>query len=222
MSVKAAVNYGRCQACDRLQKLPNDVLAKHGYQVAMYGYFAGVCKGSAHSPYEEDCSWIKNFLIPQAQAEEKRLIEFVSELRLHVTEPKGWHLVYTIMGSIWNRLDVLGAPEHKYPVIKTGITKYNPSGVEPCHRFTWLPNIYEATPEALLIVAQAMNEHYAKHVEQYEIRRIRRYIEWQQARVANWKVRPLMPVSLVKDAKKRLEKEFYNREAAFVAKEYQP
>lgn len=50
-----ATHTGTCQICGRPQKLPSDMLAKHGYKVAGYGFFVGTCHGSDSLPYEKSC-----------------------------------------------------------------------------------------------------------------------------------------------------------------------
>jgi hypothetical protein len=50
---KKATHRGHCQCCGRVQKLPGNLLSKHGYTVD-WGYFNGVCWGAHHRPLEED------------------------------------------------------------------------------------------------------------------------------------------------------------------------
>jgi len=219
--MKAATHYGHCQACDRLQKLPDGMLAKHGYQIVdrgQYGYFAGVCKGAGHAPYEEDCTWIKNYLIPEAKKEDARLVAFVAELRQPATEPRAYHQMYS-MGYYFGKVDILGLPEYERPMLrepKSGIMDRE-ERIVMAERYTWLPGIGVATPENCLRLAGAMNEYYAKAIEAGELRRIRRYIDWQTKRVTDWKLRTLPPVDLAKALKKQSEKEFTSREASFIA-----
>lgn len=48
-------NRGHCQACGRIHVvLPSGNLAKHGYAVAGFGYFKGVCQGANHKPLERE------------------------------------------------------------------------------------------------------------------------------------------------------------------------
>lgn len=216
---KAAEYYGHCQACDRLQKLPDGFLAKHGYQVANRGYggyFSGTCKGSGHLPYEEDCQWIKNFLIPEAKTEEKRLINFCARLRIAPKEPIAHHQCYGMFGAYWTQVKLLGLPEHKYPIMQEPPSQYNKTGQVPASRHSWLPNVGEATPEALLKLAIAMDEYYAEQIERWELLKVRRYIQWQEKRVADWKLRPLPPVDMNKELKKQADKRFNERELSFI------
>lgn len=46
-----ATHSGTCQLCGRLQKLPNGLMAKHGYTV-QWGFFEGTCPGSDAQPFE--------------------------------------------------------------------------------------------------------------------------------------------------------------------------
>jgi hypothetical protein len=45
---------GTCQVCGAVQAIDNgsNITAKHGYKVAGYGFFAGVCPGARHVPAE--------------------------------------------------------------------------------------------------------------------------------------------------------------------------
>src|SRR6185369_7276388 len=46
-----ATHSGSCQICGRVQKLPGDVLSKHGY-TTRWGFFSGTCPGSGYRPFE--------------------------------------------------------------------------------------------------------------------------------------------------------------------------
>jgi hypothetical protein len=58
---KKATHIGSCQACGRVQKLPGDVLSKHGYHV-QWRIFVGECPGCGHRSYEQNCSLIQKFI----------------------------------------------------------------------------------------------------------------------------------------------------------------
>jgi hypothetical protein len=47
-----ATHYGTCQLCGSLQKLPDGVLALHGYQVD-WNQFHGICHGAGQLPFEQ-------------------------------------------------------------------------------------------------------------------------------------------------------------------------
>jgi hypothetical protein len=46
-----ATHSGSCQICGRVQKLPGNVLSKHGY-TTRWGFFSGTCPGSGYRPFE--------------------------------------------------------------------------------------------------------------------------------------------------------------------------
>lgn len=54
-----ATHSGHCQACGHLQKLPKDVLAKHGYKIK-HGFFSGICIGAGELPFEESCDLVSD------------------------------------------------------------------------------------------------------------------------------------------------------------------
>jgi len=60
-----ATHYGTCQLCGSLQKLPNGVLANHGYQVDWH-QFHGICHGAGHPPFEQS----KDFAVDQLRRAE--------------------------------------------------------------------------------------------------------------------------------------------------------
>jgi hypothetical protein len=64
-----ATHYGTCQLCGSLQKLPDGVLANHGYQVDWH-QFHGICHGAGHPPFEQS----KDF----AEAQLKRSEEYLA------------------------------------------------------------------------------------------------------------------------------------------------
>jgi hypothetical protein len=47
-----ATHYGTCQLCGSLQKLPDGVLATHGYQIH-WNQFHGTCRGTGNLPFEQ-------------------------------------------------------------------------------------------------------------------------------------------------------------------------
>jgi hypothetical protein len=69
-------NRGHCQVCGRIQVvLPNGLVAKHGYRVAGFGFFSGVCFGSRHQPLQIErlvTDQIMANLVSQAQSNEVR------------------------------------------------------------------------------------------------------------------------------------------------------
>ena len=83
-----ATHSGHCQACGRLQKLPDGKLAKHGYTIA-HGFFSGTCVGSHHLPFEVSCDLLPRF-IEAAKTHLLGVESFQAELRKPATEPVAW------------------------------------------------------------------------------------------------------------------------------------
>jgi hypothetical protein len=56
MTKTTHTNRGTCQVCGRLQAIDNatGIVAKHGYKVAGYHFFMGVCPGARYLPAEKD------------------------------------------------------------------------------------------------------------------------------------------------------------------------
>lgn len=56
---------GTCQACGAVQAVDNvtRLIAKHGYKVAGFGFFNGVCRGSDHKPAEFDITLTHRIMI---------------------------------------------------------------------------------------------------------------------------------------------------------------
>jgi len=81
---------GTCQLCEKLHKLPNGHLAKHGYEVAGFGFFNGVCWGAEHPPFEESCDFLRDNVLPRLWDQLKRLQVFLSEIRKDTAENRVW------------------------------------------------------------------------------------------------------------------------------------
>jgi len=207
---KAATHYGTCQGCGRLQKLPNDVLAKHGYEVVSRGfggYFAGTCRGSSRPTYEESCHWIKNFIIPELEKHLANLRTFQDRLRIASTEPKGYfHEYIRNFGYAWNNVELSIADDGRVTFLNYEKKQ------EWLHRYSGMPR------GDLLSIAAALNIRYADWLETHDIRRSIRALEWQRNRVTKWKYRPhdLIPVPDAKALVKRSNEQFYEREASFL------
>lgn len=207
---KAADFSGHCQACGRLQKLPNGVLAKHGYKIAA-GYFSGVCAGSGHLPFEKSYDMLPGF-IASASAQLTSVERFVAKLTTPATEPKAWF--YTSKAS--PRGGYYGSTrDWQEQAIETEVVQFH-DGTGSYKKFwrdgdtSWerFRNAEGARTEeirpvkrevsagyddAVLDVATKANGVYARWMRA-EVLSLRRYIAWQQERIASWKEADLLPV----------------------------
>lgn len=61
---------GTCQVCGSVQAIDNasGITAKHGYKVAGYGFFAGVCPGARHVPAEKSLD-VTHAIMAQLEAQ---------------------------------------------------------------------------------------------------------------------------------------------------------
>jgi len=76
---------GHCQACGAIQAIDNTtgLLAKHGYRVAGFGYFMGVCPGAGHQSLEKERAYT-DFII----ADMRRLAAEYAQHALDLTAGK--------------------------------------------------------------------------------------------------------------------------------------
>jgi hypothetical protein len=185
-SSNQALFMGSCQCCGKLQKLPQGVLSKHGYTVD-WGTFWGVCQGASHLPYEESCDLIESF-IKRAEEAKVAMLEDIESLK---TETETFFMyVYADRKSSWkvfNKSDVItekkGDFEFHYVMTKEGekrtnrnssqLGSYSCSTIEDCIKYENSKRI----------------EFVLKQIEEVE-----EYIAWQQKRVADWELKPLIPV----------------------------
>lgn len=95
-----ATHQGHCQACNRIQMLPAGMLAKHGYEVAGYGFFNGICMGAGHLPLEQDKS-IVEATITWAEG----VIKSIRAEIARVAAEKGIHFawVHVYKPATWSR-----------------------------------------------------------------------------------------------------------------------
>lgn len=195
MAQSKATHIGECQCCCRRQMLPKGVLAKHGYQVAGYGFFNGVCWAAGQLPYEVSCDFIKDTVLPRLHMEHKSLIDFQLSLLGNATEEKGYHSVGTPYGYVWKKVDVIKEEGTIYLVYEEQRTIYADKVLRKKHAFqySWI-NVHGRNA---LEVADQMNRHYAEGEVQRNIEFIARQIKDQDRRVAEWKLTDLEPVNKV-------------------------
>lgn len=181
-----ATHQGECQVCGRVQKLPDDRLAKHGYKVTIVG-FQGVCIGSGELPLEVSCNMIER-AIESAQAGIEHMRAEIAHLLQPATEPHCWYHEYIPStwerkgGYRWREIDIFVLPDtHGFYFTnhKEKPERLNYSGMYLC--------------ETALDVASMLNKSRAEALQR-EITKSEEYIAWQRGRVAAWKPRELTPI----------------------------
>lgn len=190
--MQQATHYGHCQVCGRLHKLPDGVLAKHGYQVihrGQGGYFAGTCKGSAHRPYEQAHDALDED-IEDAKAYAAKLPSQIA--RMKACTETTLTVTFKDRTSAWDRgLPTIVIGE----VVLTGEKFYGDKfGLRDKDGKVWklINNDYQIDT-----VEQYVRKHWdgvARNLEG-ELRAMEHHIEMQTKRRADWKPdQPLKPV----------------------------
>ncbi len=199
-----ATHDGNCQICGRLQRLPNGLLAAHGY-VVEWSCFLGTCPGSHATPFQES-----KHLIDAAIAGQERAIDLLKGEAIALRSPhspenvagRAWHREYDGNrkgGYFWELGTVRGGgfstPDYSIHYSRPrffpdkpvkGVFHADPeTGAKKIETYTTLnPTIESVTLD--------LNEIYAKTLDQ-RIHQIRQWISWQRARILNWKPEPLIP-----------------------------
>ncbi len=209
-------NRGTCQACGRIQKLPNGVLSLHGY-TKQWGFLHGVCKGSHHRAFEiskdliEKCITGSQDAIVGLQARRAELFQFTT-----TANSKAWRRIYvdakykhnTPSGYEWRlgHVDKIET-EHTFPsgkvIYKSYVWVDEKLLTDPSHRPVITSKIesYEIeqdktgkSKQDVTQVIEMLNRKYAKDVIDVEIAQHRQYIEWQRERIKNWVQKPPLPL----------------------------
>lgn len=189
-----ATHRGTCQVCSRVQKLPNGVLAKHGYQV-LGGFFEGVCFGSGHLPLEQDKTLVEESIRWAAQ----RWIETSAMARIWTnpaTEPKLWYHVWIPRTArriggyyVWQHCEM-----RIDEALGQGVNVKVYMDGEWRRGSTY--SLFAHAQEDLLRLA---TESHAKYIEQYlqpKMRELNRYCKDQQWRIDTWHKKPLTPIEV--------------------------
>lgn len=190
---------GSCQACGRVQKLPNDLLALHGYTV-QWNCFNGQCPGSKHEPYEQSCALIKRF-IASAKQTRAAIQAQVNQLNCPATEPKAWISEY-IPATWQNRHSRYQEREvslfsHREQYVNSSDTYLNIwyLNLEGKQERMGTRSIYSST---VLDAATELNKRFAEQQLTPRVKQLDEYIKWQQRRVTDWKLMPLRDLNEVR------------------------
>ena len=183
-----ATHRGRCQACDSKQKLPAGVLAAHGY-TTRWGFFAGVCPGSGHMPFERSTDLIAR-CIATARAEAAALCAEADAAEAN-TDPENVD-IQVYFGYIAGG----GAFGHRWIKTRLGIDPATgrvgywhpgdsrPPGLRPMPVYTGF---------GLAAAVRDLTDRRAGWLRE-EAGRRDTYAAWQEARIAGWKPAELTPV----------------------------
>lgn len=183
-----ATNQGHCQVCGRLQRLPDGVLAKHGY-TAKWGFFAGVCWGSQHKPFEESIALIEEAI--------KRARETAKGLRAQADAVEGscervWinEFVRSTHRYVWRELPIGDVSFDEF-----GNISYVDLDGKPKHVRTHTSR-YQRTHEQVIEAAiGSLNKERALDLRNLAAEH-EKYVQWQLGRIEGWRPHPekLIPV----------------------------
>jgi len=195
-----ATHDGTCQVCGSFQKLPGNVLSKHGY-TKEWGFFNGVCWGAGHKPFE-----VSKDLIEQAIA---RATENLEETRKESAELKAGKLaegnkafahVYhesmsrrTRSGYSWDLVTVLAEDKTSTSDPDFKWTKYYYETENARRQRMEAHEIHNgyygehSEPHSLDTVRVSMNVKYAESVLDKRASQLVDYINWQRERIKDWK-----------------------------------
>jgi hypothetical protein len=186
-----ATHQGQCQVCGRLQMLPkfgtnsDGLLSKHGYEIAGWGFFNGVCTGAGALPFEQDISLIQS-AIGYALSQAKLLRASAAVHRANKQADIVECQVYEVIDSRGRhghreRFGRLEMQSEYAPVFI-----YEVNGEQRKERLN--PGTLENTLQRLNESAASRDDHAAEQAE--------KYARWQQARIKGWKPHPEKLVAL--------------------------
>ena len=172
---------GTCQCCGRVQKLPGDRLAKHGY-TTRWGFFSGVCRGSGYLPFELSTDQVARY-VRESQDAILGIEEDIAGLASETSV--AWVNEYVRgAGYRWIRVNVFAEKWRPNPASDYEAERYYyhaaQHGEEPKKVFL---TVYSFTN--LFEVVKGLNDKRINLLRS-QIADHRRYIAWQQERIANW------------------------------------
>lgn len=184
---------GHCQVCGALQMLPAGALSLHGYKVA-HGFFSGICHGAKAKPFEQAHNLVDDAIV-RAKAALTSVEARQARLRTAATLPFAIVNVFVKdergrTHHEWRRVEI------KTRVSSGGYTYFyhEPFADQPrfgSHDYDLTAGKFDETN--VLNVATKYNSTFADWLE-YEAVSLRRYITWQEQRVATWTEQPLVAV----------------------------
>jgi hypothetical protein len=200
-----ATHKGSCQCCGRLQMLPEGKLSKHGYAVAGYGYFVGVCRGAKYLPFEQSKDQVERY-IREAQEVEGRFLESIAEYSTPTEGSKAMYHEYRrydsnrrMNGYHWVEIElVVVATHHAEPWTYNGVTHpaydYYTFGYKNYEDKIVGLNSSGDDNKSVGARATYLNSLYVEHELKPNLVRVQQYIKWQKERIKNWAPKPLVAV----------------------------
>lgn len=187
-----ATHRGHCQVCNRVQRLPNGTLAKHGYAV-LGGYFEGICYGSDHLPLEQDKKMVVES-IHRTEVQIKEFKESIVRWSAPATEPEAWFYEYVVSTNryipsryFWRRVPL----NRENKQFADGTPYYEDTFISSAGKKESLRR-YFIHGDTLLNIADQLNQKYVEQYLQKGIKEMTEYIHDQQRRIEVWHQQPLL------------------------------
>lgn len=186
-----ATHLGTCQICGAEQKLPGNVLAKHGY-TKRWGFFSGTCAGSHYLPFE-----VSTDRIAQGIASARQRIEGIEDAiatlnAAPVTDRAPFHHyeTYGQLGSGRYEREAIISHNEQGHIVITVLVSETAKSVYPGSRYGY----FTAS------VAEVVDTLRRERVVRYNKTKgeLESYIKWQQKRIADWKPAERKPVSAMR------------------------
>lgn len=186
--------------------LPGGTLSKHGYAVAGYGYFVGVCRGAKYLPFEQSKDQVERY-IREAQEVEGRFLEAIAEYSTPTQGPQAMYHEYRrynsnrrMDGYRWIEIDLVVAHTHHsdawvynevtypaYDYYTFGYTNHE-------NKLVSLQSLGSEHNKSVGEMATYLNTLYVEQNLKPELKRVQSYIKWQKERIQNWAPKPLVAV----------------------------
>lgn len=192
-----ATHDGHCQVCGSRQRLPQGVLAKHGYDVR-FGFFNGTCYGSAHLPFQKDITLVHE-AIGREEEHKARLVALAADYRnpehsVNSGDTAQWHEYIPATWQTrrssyqWREITITATPNAGGWTDFTFVTHDGRVANLRQHCIASLVGGANTVRDYVL----ALNELYAASLDR-SIRDINHYLTWQRERIAGWKPTDLLP-----------------------------
>jgi hypothetical protein len=177
-----ATNMGTCQCCGRVHKLPDGLIAKHGYTI-QGSCFQGECEGTGQLPFELNKDLVDGYVnrVDLSILGYRRKIEEA----MAQTDNK---VVYDLgMQGVqhWVECEVVPIPD-------TSPCKYTLRRLDG-EPVPWLFEQLRFAGSSPEKVAKSVRVGWLGYLDN-QILRANMYINWQRKRLETWKVMPLLPL----------------------------
>jgi len=185
-----ATHIGTCQICWRSQKLPGNVLSKHGY-TKRWGFFSGTCPGSGYRPFEVAFDRIQAAIddVKMQIAGIERDIAFMNAKPIGNVAPF-YAYRSSARTSYYERVgyyesEVTLSLDNRGYVILTHAKDDTMTKSEPAMRYSLHGDI-----EQIVLSLRAKKQERM----QGWIADRQKFVDWQEHRIATWKPGTLTPI----------------------------